>query len=298
MGQKQFVILQQRGVLKVSGEDRVTFLQGLISNDVRKISPERAIHAALLTAQGKFLHEFFIAGQDEHFLLDGERERLEDLKRRLSLYKLRSKVTLEILPDWVVLAVPEPEADAFGLSESRPAQAFAGGIAFFDPRVAGAGLRLLLPAADLPRLVEAGYQEAPFALWDHHRLALGLADGSRDLAVEKAILLENGFDEWGSVDFKKGCYMGQELTARTKYRGLIRRRLLPVTIEGAAPPSGTPLLLAGEEIGEMRSSSGDKGLAVLRLERLEQLSASGLVIEGAILHPETPSWAILPKVAS
>ena len=124
--------------------------------------------------------------------------------------------------------------------------------------------------------------------YDRLRLSLGVPDGSRDLPVEKAILLENGFDELNAIDWNKGCYMGQELTARTRYRGLVRKRLMPVAIAGEAPAPGTPLMLGDKEAGEMRSALGDVGLAMVRLEALGQ---GALAAGAARLSPRKPDWA-------
>ena len=123
--------------------------------------------------------------------------------------------------------------------------------------LAGAGLRAVLPvgnAADL--LADHGSSAGNTDDYDLPRLTLGLPDGSRDLILEKSILLESGFDELHGVDWKKGCYMGQELTARTKYRGLIKKRLVPVTVDGPLPEPGTPVMADGKEIGEVRSGRG------------------------------------------
>jgi folate-binding protein YgfZ len=118
-------------------------------------------------------------------------------------------------------------------------------------------------------------------------------DGSRDLIVEKGLLLESGFDELHGVDWQKGCYMGQELTARTKYRGLIKRRLFPVKVEGPLPPSGTPVQRDGREVGEIRSGQGDRAIAMLQLE-----AASGaLVAENARIIPERPDWMKIPETS-
>jgi hypothetical protein len=156
------------------------------------------------------------------------------------------------------------------------------GIVFVDPRLAALGARAFLPRQALP--AETG----SLADYDRLRLALGVPDGSRDLPVDKAILLENGFDELNAIDWEKGCYMGQELTARTRYRGLVRKRLMPVAIEGAAPAPGTPILLGDKEAGEMRSAQGDVGLAMIRLEALGQ----GPLTSGeARLTPKKPDWA-------
>jgi hypothetical protein len=121
--------------------------------------------------------------------------------------------------------------------------------------------------------------------------------GSRELTPEKAILLENGFEELGGIDWEKGCYMGQELTARTRYRGLVRKRLLPVDITGTAPAPGTPLMLGAVEAGEMRSAaeSGGIGLAMIRLEHLDRAKAEGLTAGSSQVRPFVPEWMRLPE---
>ena len=126
-------------------------------------------------------------------------------------------------------------------------------------------------------------------------LSLGLPDGTRDMIVDKSILLESGFDELNGVDWNKGCYMGQELTARTKYRGLIKKRLMPVEIEGAVPEAGTPLILNGKDVGEIRSTAqtdgGGLGLALVRLETLEDGATPTFEAGDARVTPRKPDWA-------
>ncbi|MCP5366589.1 MAG: folate-binding protein YgfZ [Hyphomicrobiales bacterium] len=296
MTETRYAILPDRGVLTIAGEEHRAFLQGLISNDVNRVDPGHAAWAAFLTPQGKYLHDFFLAPHGDGLLLDGEAARLPDLLRRLKMYRLRSKVDLADLGDvWAVAALfGDGAAAAAGLdgTVAGAAAPFAGGVAFVDPRLAAAGVRAILPRDGAEAaLAGAGLAAASAADYDAHRLALGLPDGSRDLELEKSILLESGFDELHGVDWNKGCYMGQELTARTKYRGLIKKRLLPVTIDGPAPEPGTPILAGGREAGEMRSSAGDRGLALLRLEFLDPDSATGdLSAGGATLHPWKPEW--------
>jgi folate-binding protein YgfZ len=291
----RFAPLAGRAALAVAGEDRRSFLQGLVSNDVGRAGPGRAIHAAFLTAQGRFLHEFFVVESGDALLLEGEAERLDDLRRRLSLYRLRARVTIERRDGLAVFALfGDGAAARIGLAgEPGAAAPFAGGIAFVDPRLAALGVRALVPAGGEAAIAAAGFGAAPFAEWDSRRLALGVPDGSRDLQVEKALLLENGFDELNGVDWKKGCYIGQELTARMKYRALARKRLTPVRIEGAAPAPGTPVMLDAEEAGEMRSARDGNGLALLRLDAVEraQREARALTAGDARLTPMTPAWA-------
>jgi folate-binding protein YgfZ len=296
MAEKSFVALGERGLLAVEGEDRRAFLQGLISNDVEKVDASRAIHAALLTAQGKYLHDFFVVALGETLILDGEAARLADLQRRLGLYRLRAKVTLAPAAGTlgVFAAFGTDALVALSLSDQQGAAArFAGGVAFVDPRLAALGARFVVPKeAGAAALRALGFSEAEFASYDRLRLAHGVPDGSRDLTVEKAILLESGFEELNGVDWQKGCYIGQELTARTKYRGLVKKRLMAVRVDGALPPPGTPVMLGDKEAGEMRSGQDGIALALLRLDAVAAANAGQPLTSGAArLTPIKPDWA-------
>jgi len=269
MSEASFALLDDRGILAVSGTDRRIFLQGLVSNDVERIGTAQARYAALLTAQGKYLHDFIMIESDEAIWLESEARRVGELKRRLSIYRLRAKAALNERPELAVAVVFGKDARAvMGLSEEPgAARPFASGVAFIDPRLVALGVRCILPRTDIRSALEGtGLPEAGFAAYDRLRIKLGIPDGSRDLVPEKSILLEAGFDELNGVDWQKGCYVGQELTARTKYRGLIKKRLMPVRIDGPAPAPGTIVTADGREIGEMRSIRDELGLALLRIE--------------------------------
>jgi tRNA-modifying protein YgfZ len=257
--------LPDRAVLEIAGEDRVAFLQGLVSNDVAEAQPGHAVWAALLTPQGKWLADFFVFTDGDRLLLDCERGQAPATVQRLSRYRLRSKVALRAADELSVYV-------AWGGAPSVQA------ITAPDPRLPEAGWRLLSPVPLPTSALEID--------WDRHRLALGLPDGSRDLEVEKTVLLEAGFDELHGVSWTKGCYMGQELTARTKYRGLVKRRLIPVAIEGPLPAPGTPVTRNGAEVGTMRSGLDQTGLAVLRLDSLDGALRCG----AATLAPRMPDW--------
>jgi folate-binding protein YgfZ len=291
MTDARFVLLDDRGILAVGGPDRRAFLQGLVSNDVDQVGPAQARYAALLTPQGKYLHDFMMIELDAAVLLDGEAGRLGDLKRRLSIYRLRAKATLDERPDLAVAVVFGGDVlAALDLpAEPGAARAFASGVGFVDPRLAALGARCILPReAARAVLAEAGLSETGFEAYDRLRLGLGIADGSRDLVLEKSILLEAGFDELGGVDWNKGCYIGQELTARTKYRGLIKRRLMPVMIDGPTPAPGTVVYAEGHDVGEMRSGRDGRGLALLRIEAA--LDDRRLTAGEAVMVPERPKW--------
>ena len=301
MNEAFFHLPETRGIIAIDGEDRQAFLQGLVSNDVRRVTPAQAVYAALLTPQGKYLHDLFVGEVDGRYVIDCEAARRADLVKRLFMFRLRSKVTVsDVGADWVTALLYGAAALAkLGLNPvPGQVRALDRGIAFADPRLASLGARAILPRAEAAQiLTAAGFQPGSDADYDRLRLGLGVADGSRDLVAEKAILLENGFDELNGVDWQKGCYMGQELTARTKYRGLVRKRLLPVRIEGAAPAFGTPLMLGDLEAGEMRSaaSDGTLGLAMIRIEHLARAQAEGLRAGEARLKPFVPDWVKLPE---
>jgi folate-binding protein YgfZ len=259
--------LPSRSVVALRGADRVSFLNGLVSNDVAEAAPGRAVWAALLTAQGKWVADFFIFADADSLLLDCEAAQAPMLALRLSRYRLRADV-----------AIAPAELGVYAAWEGVPETE--GAIAAPDPRLAEAGWRLLSHATQPTN--------ATALEWDMHRLVLGLPDGSRDLEAEKTVLLEAGFDALNGVSWTKGCYMGQELTARTRYRGLIKRQLLPIRGATTLPPSGTPIFSLDREVGQMRSSQGRVGLATLRIDAL---GAADLQAAGQALSVAKPAWA-------
>ncbi len=259
--------LPDRAVLELTGADRVGFLQGLVSNDVALAAPGRLVWSALLTPQGKWLAEFFIGAAADRLLLDVDAALAPMVAQRLARYRLRADVQIAPTPLHVAAGWDGPAPDGAAL----------------DPRLPDAGWRLV--AATLP--TDTSTPEA----YELHRLRLGLP-GTADMESEKTTLLEAGYDELHGVSWTKGCYMGQELTARTKYRGLLKRRLVPVRIEGTLPEPGTPVLADGAEVGQMRSGRDDRGLALLRLDALDR----ALTSYGARLHPEPAAWMQLHPV--
>jgi folate-binding protein YgfZ len=292
-----YVLLPDRGVLALHGGDVRPFLQGLISTDVAHVRDDRAAYGALLTPQGKFLFDFFMVQDAGQLLLEAEAARLGELHRRLLMYRLRSKVEIEDCSARfaVVALIGDEPARALDLPQvPGAARTLDQGLVFVDPRLPRLGARALLPKDTANATLAAfGFQAVEREAYDRLRLTLGVPDGSRDLVVEKATLLESGFEELNGVDFAKGCFVGQELTARMKYRGLVRKRLLPVTFRGAPPPPGTVIRLGEREAGEMRSGIDGQGLALLRLEQVDKAKADGtpLMAGDTEILPVAPAWA-------
>ena len=230
----------ERTVLSLSGSDREKFLQGLVTNDIRKLA-EGPIHAALLTPQGKYLADFFLVPDGERILMDVARSLADDLLKRLMLYRLRADVAIE--PTDLVVARglgPAPEG------------------AFADPRAKALGWRMIGPTDALPPPETVN--------WDALRVEHMIPESGIELQPNESYILEWGFERMGSVDFRKGCYVGQEVTARMKHKTELRKGMARVEIDGTAMP-GTEITAEGRPVGRLFTVSGNRALAHLRYDR-------------------------------
>ena len=283
-------LLGDRGVVKVAGEDARKFLNGLLTTDIARVSPQRASFAALLTPQGKIMVDMIVAEAPAEdgggFFIDCPRALSLTLADRLNFYKLRAKVLVEDLSAVLgVLAIWE------GTRETEY------GLCYADPRLEALGMRCMLPphlaadaAADLgAALVEASEYEA-------HRIALGAPRGGLDFQYSDAFPHEADMDQLNGVDFAKGCYVGQEVVSRVEHRGTARKRVVPVTFADFGPEAGVPVRIGDMEVGTMGSSAGGRGLAMLRLDRIGEALAAGapLMSGGIALTPVKPAWAQFP----
>ncbi|MDE0417213.1 MAG: folate-binding protein [bacterium] len=287
------VELAGRGVLAIDGPDARTFLQGIITNDVGQVDRACAIYAALLTPQGKFLFDFFVADDgDGGLLLDTRRDRLDALVERLDFYKLRAKVRIRDLSEnWRVSALIGDDAARTARLVSRPGNARLRerSVIMVDPRLAALGVRVIHP---VERPAFADIAGMPADVYESLRLNLSVGEATLDMLVGKSFALESNFDHLNAIDFTKGCYVGQELTARTRYRGTVRRRLYRVraTDDGGLPDPGTLITAGTTEIGEMRSSRGATGIALIRMDRLEEAGDREIRAGAAAVCAERPQW--------
>ena len=280
-------LLPERGVVKVVGEDARKFLNGLLTADIDKVTPEKAAFAALLTPQGKIMVDMIVAenlpADGGGYFLDVPRALAPMLVQRLNFYKLRAKVIVEDLSDVLgVMAVWDGAATSdYGLG-------------YADPRIVALGSRCMLPphlisdaAADLgATLVEASE-------YDAHRIALGVPRGGLDFHYSDAFPHEADMDQLNGVDFQKGCYVGQEVVSRVEHRGTARKRVVPVAFEDFAPEAGVRVMVGETEVGVMGSSARGRGLAMLHLGRIGDALAAGqpIVSGGIALTPVKPDWA-------
>ena len=270
----QTALLPSRGVIRIGGPDAGEFLQGLITNDVEKATETSAVYAALLTPQGKILFDFFVTQSGDDFLLDCHGEFAEQLAKRLTMYRLRAKVEIEDQSSALHVAAHFGEG-----AESAPD-------GYADPRLPSLGRRIL--SADTAMATNASEEDYMSFCLSH-----GIGNTPLDAGQDKTFLLEANFDELNGVDFTKGCYVGQELAARMKHRSKVRKRLMPVVLEGALPEPGTPVMAGTREIGSLRSGIGNRVIALLRLDRLEEAGDTPLLAGDVPLTIQWPEW--LPK---
>ncbi len=301
----QAIIFHDRGLLRLGGPDAWSLLQGLVTADLTSLAADRAVYTALLTPQGKYLFDFHVSlaadpGGDTAgatggaaggtMLLEAAGDRLPDLERRLMLYRLRASVTIEPVDPQPAVAIVfgDDAAGAAGLPATPGAMRHSGALTFMlDPRLAALGVRLYGPAALIESWLRAqGIETVQPAVFARHRIALAVPVGGVDLLLDKTIMLEAGLDQLGAVAFDKGCFVGQELTARTHYRGLVKRRLVPVLLEDAEVEPGFAIMAGEREAGEIRSVAPGMALALLRLDRLGEPLAAG----GGTVHPRPASW--------
>jgi hypothetical protein len=294
MNDAEFVHLPDRAVVALTGPDTRDFLQVIVTNDVDLITNQQAIYAALLTPQGKVLHDFFIVQHKDALLLDCAYSTLDGLMRRLKMYKLRADVTItDATEHFSVYA-------SLGIAGLKAAPGhtvpFGDGVAFVDPRIVAMGTRFILPKDEgESALKEAGFTPGTRGNYDARRLSLGIGEGGKGVAPETLFPLEAGFEELHGVSFTKGCYVGQEVTSRMKSRSLVRKRLLPVTIDGEIPEPGCTLYLGEKPGGEFIGGAGHIGLALVRLEALTRTETDGTFLTDGetSLKPTRPDWANL-----
>jgi folate-binding protein YgfZ len=287
MSECRVALLPDRAVVRVSGDAGRNFLHGLITNHIDKAAAGRAIHAGLLTPQGKVLVDFFVLPAEGGYLLELAKDKVADLLQKLTMYRLRSQVVFTEEPSIWVAA-----------SWGSPPRLAGGAVAYVDPRLAELGLRILLPGdADIGVLGCAAASEDEYHA---HRIALGVPEGGRDYAFGDAFPHEAMFDQLHGVDFGKGCFVGQEVVSRMEHRGTARKRIVGVEGEGPLPPAGTEIVAGAMPIGTLGSTAGRSGLALLRLDRAEEAKAAGTPLRAGevTVTVRLPAWAHFKAAAA
>ena len=278
-------LLPDRGVIKVIGDGARNFLHGLVTADMLNLTPGSARFCALLTPQGKIIADFFVVEAPPQdgggFFLETPRAPIATLLERLNLYKLRAKVLIEDLSEILgVLAIWD------GASATKY------GLCYHDPRLPGLGMRSMMPPhRAATAAAELGATLLAVEEYEAHRIALGIPRGGVDFAYGDAFPHETDMDQFGGIDFAKGCYVGQEVVSRIEHRGTARTRAVPIRYDGAAPPSGAAITAGGRQVGAMGSAMHGRGIALLRLDRVAEADGKTLDAGGVAIHVVKPQWA-------
>ena len=273
------VVRADRGVIEVGGPEAAPFLHGLVTATVKSLGPGEASFGALLTPQGKILFDFFLVKTETGYLIEAARAGIADLLKRLTFYRLRAAVTLAGRPaDFAV-------AYAFG-----DAAAPEGGLAFADPRLPGLATHVLAPAAAAPAATASMHD------WHAHRIALGVPESGLDFAIGDTFPHDADMDDLCGVDFKKGCFIGQEVVSRMKHRGTARKRIViarALEARPAWPDAGTEITCGEKTLGTLGSSADGLALALVRLDRAKEAIDMGDAIEvgGVTVALELPEYA-------
>ena len=279
--------LADRGLVSVGGPDAAGFLHNLVSANIERLTSGEAAYAALLSPQGKVLFVFFVVRQGDVYWLDCPAGQAAALARRLGIYKLRAAVAIaDRSADFGVIAIPgQPAFDPppTGLPEAA--------IVYADPRLAGLGWRALVPA-DGTEQADVG----DAAAYDRLRIGLGVPALGLDYQSGDVVPHDVNFDDLNAIDFRKGCYIGQEIVSRMKHRGTARRRLVqvrPVDGTAALPVAGTEIVAGHRAIGTMGSSRDGEGLAILRLDWVKDALDRDVAIAagGIALSVRLPAYA-------
>jgi folate-binding protein YgfZ len=283
------VLFSDRAVVRLTGEDAARFLNGIVTSAVENLAAGAALFTALLTPQGKIVVDFYAIAiaPDEGggFVLDAPAPLTDELVKKLNFYKLRAKVEVVARPDLAVAVVldKEPPEDV--------------GLVYLDPRHAGLGWRIVLPKEGAETvLAGAGAKIVGEQSWQGRRVSLGIPEGGKDFVYGDTFPHEADLDLLGGVDFHKGCFIGQEVVSRVERRDVARKRVVPVAFEGAAPIPGIEVTAGDRGVGFMGSAAGRLGLALLRLDRVDEVLKEGgkLLAGGVELQLVKPDWANFP----
>jgi folate-binding protein YgfZ len=279
MAEVSWTELPERGVVALAGAEAKDFLHNLVTTSIERVAERGAGYGGLLTPQGKILFDFLIFAGGDFYLLDAPRKMVPDLVRRLGFYRLRAQVDIAVRDDLAVAA-------AWG--GGRPE--LAGATVAADPRLDDLGWRIIAPpaafAGGIPR-----YTRTTPAAYAAHRIGLGVPEGGDDFAYGDAFPHDADMDQLGGIDFRKGCYVGQEVVSRMQHRGTARRRTIAIAGEGLAP--GAPVEAAGRALGTVGSVADGRGVAMIRLDRAKEALDAGQPITagGAPVTLAIPEWA-------
>ena len=293
MNNQNVYILEDRGILYVNGADAREFLQNLISNDINKVNEANSCFASLLTPQGKFLFSFIIAKHKLGYLLDCEKSQVLALFKQLNIYKLRSKVEIMNLSnEFVIAAFNQKKFLEFESNKNEPGNTikYREDPILLDPRNKMLGARLIINLEKLYlSLKKLGLKDANVNEYYKFSHQLGIAQQNMNKLQNKLFGIECNFEELNGIDFKKGCYVGQENTARIKLKNKLSKRLLPIELIKGKLNEDEPIFSKNIEIGKVLIN-GEYPFALVKYLDENFKKGTELKSKNAVLRIKMPDW--------
>ena len=272
--------LNKSSLILIEGNDKFDFIQGIISNDIKFLKKKKSIYAAILSPQGRYLFDFFIANYNNNFLLECPSFQVNEIYKKLNLYKLRSDVNIKIIKTFDIFLINKLNLDDFIINNSE-------GLYFEDPRFNNNLMRVYVPK-------EFTIKNRKISLinedqYNDFRIEMSIPDFTKDSTKEKSLLLEMRFDELNGISWEKGCYLGQEITARMKYRGKVKKKIFSVLIDFKSRLD-EKIFFKEKEVGTILSHNNVKGLALIDT-MINTKPSDYLVCGDSKIRYEEPWWS-------
>ncbi|MBI29429.1 MAG: hypothetical protein CMI95_06045 [Pelagibacteraceae bacterium] len=270
MTTNKYAELNDSSYFEIGGSERNSFLQGLITNDINKCTENKSIYSAFLSPQGKFIADFFIINSGKTLIFETHKKFTDELIKKMNFYKLRSDVYINKINSYRSIVIYEQNKIFDKLILAGDLQKIDWGFVFLDPRNSNMGLKASVKI-DMYKIFCDHYKLKKYDMNDYEkkRIECNIPDSALDLKVNKSLLLENNYDSLNAIDWDKGCYIGQELTARMKYRALIKKSLIKVKIVDGFVKPDDEVYYNDIRIGNVTSVNKDIGLAMLKLEYVQ-----------------------------
>jgi folate-binding protein YgfZ len=270
-------------IIKVTGPDKFSFLQGIISNDVEILKTKLSLYAAILTPQGKYLSDFFLSMYQDNILIEVKSKNLDLVIKKLSMFKLRSNVSFEVITNFKIYLLNESSVKIFEKERNKKI--------FNDPRFKNLFHRVyIFGKHKIFNLENNGFSPLKQDQYHSLRLLNAIPDFTLDAISNKSLLMEMRFDRLNGISWNKGCYLGQEITARMYYRKITKRQLYQVKIKFNTFIDDK-ILLDGVEIGFMTSYDEENGLAYISNNVLEDCREKCLKSGDSTLNISDPWWS-------
>ena len=278
---KEYYLFKKRGIILIEGKDRFKFIQGIISNDIELLRKKPSIYSSLLTPQGKFQYDFFISNFKEKFYLECNISEQEELISKFMMFKLRLDVKVSINSDYNIILSKKK----LNFSERNSSIIFS----FYDPRFDNSFFSRTYADSNFLNEIKKQYVEIDEKRYETLRLNYCIPDFSIDATKAKSLLLEMRFDELNGISWTKGCYMGQEITARMKHRNIVKKKIFKVLIDFRSNLKNE-ITLENETVGKLTSHNKKDGIAFLDTKALSNLNTKKFFSGDSKIIIQEPWW--------